>query len=97
MVARPDSIGSPPRHDQWGLRSVRVMLEDLDFPRTGKDLANRAGDWQVPMPGGRTLRLGDLLAPLGDRRFRSAEAVVKALRKEWPDLEDPQGSWPGEE
>lgn len=92
-MAKPPSHAEPPEEDQWGLASVEIMLEDLDFPRDGDELRDRIGDWRVPMPGGETLRMGRLLEPLGDRTFRSRRSLVKALKKRWPDLRDPSGPW----
>lgn len=87
----------PPAGSQWGIQALRRMLQDLDFPRDGRSLRRRVQGWRIPMPGQRTVELGPLLEPYDDRTFRSPTAVVKALKKRYPNLGDPRGPWPGQD
>lgn len=86
-----------PAGSQWGIEALRLMLEDIDFPRDGDSLHRRVKDWRIPMPGQETVRLGPLLEPFEDKTFRSPKAVLKALKKRYPSLGDPRGPWPGQD
>lgn len=87
----------PPEGSQWGLEALRLMLEDLPFPRDGAALRDRVQNWRIPMPGGETVRLGPLLEPYDDKTFRSPKSVLKTLKKRYPSLGDPEGPWPGQD
>lgn len=92
----PSSLrADPPDHDQWGVEALEQMVQDLDYPRAGDELRDRIGGWRVPMPGRETVPMDRLLEPLEGKTFRSPKGLVKAIRKEWPSLADPDGPWPG--
>lgn len=81
-VPRPDYAAAAPS-DWLGSRAVRVMLEDIDFPRTVGELRERAGEWRVPATSAvETVTLGRLLdAFRDDERFDSADDAADAIRR----------------
>lgn len=81
-LPRPDYAAAADS-DWLGSRAVEVMLEDLDFPLTARELNERAGEWQVPVKGSDvTVPLRVLLEPFDeDKRFRSARATAAAIAR----------------
>ena len=70
-----------PDGDTWGAKHVETALRDLEFPMSKEELVARAGAWRIPVTGARFVELRDLLEPVEDGRFASAEEVARALRR----------------
>lgn len=77
--------GIVPPDDLVGLRAIRVQLADLPFPMTKGELLDRAGNWRVPVTGAHYHPLSQYLDALPDARYRSVDAVLKALGKARPE------------
>jgi hypothetical protein len=75
-----------PRDDLLGTRAIHVMLRDLPFPLTARDVLERAGAWRVPVTGAHFHPLAQYLEGIPDRRYRNVDALVKAIEKAHRDL-----------
>lgn len=78
--------GIAPADDIMGLRAVREMLADLQFPLTKRAILERAGAWRVPVTGAHFHPLEQFLEGVPDRRYRSVDALVRAVGRAHPDL-----------
>lgn len=78
--------GIAPHDDVMGFRAIRVQLQDLPFPMTKADILERAGNWRVPVTGAHYHPLAQYLEGLPEGRYRSVDALLKALGKAHPDL-----------
>lgn len=70
----------PAPSDTHGAKHVELALRDLDFPMSKDELLARAGRWRIPLDGARFVELRELVGPLKEERFRSAEDVAGAIR-----------------
>jgi hypothetical protein len=75
-----------PAADLVGLRAVREMLVDLQFPMTTRQVLERAGQWRVPITGAHFHPLWQFLEGVRDRRHRDVDALVRAMGRAHPDL-----------
>ena len=74
---QPNRIG-PPR----GMRYVVEALRLEDFPMGRHEIDYSVGDVEIEDGNGGFVPIRELTDKLGDRMFRSAEEVIKALREE---------------
>ncbi len=72
-----------PRVDTLGTRHIEEALSDLEFPISRFDLLARAGAWRVPVTGAHFRTLGEYLADVDDRAFRSPVSVTRAIERAW--------------
>lgn len=72
-----------PDSDVAGAHAIEVMLDDLPFPMSKRELVERAGLWRAPFVNEtrRDEPLGPLLARLPDRTYHSPREVAQALRR----------------
>ncbi|GEM_PF-5077994 len=75
-----------PPDDLVGLRAVRVMLADLPFPATLRQLVERVGAWRVPITGVHFHPMRQFLEGMPNRKYRSPRAVLRAMARAHPDL-----------
>lgn len=76
--------------DTMGLGHIAMALDDLVFPVSRKDLLEQAGRWRIPTTGTHFHVLAEYLEGVDAERFRSANDVVRAIRKAHPELSSRQ-------
>lgn len=74
--------------DTLGLRHLREMLRDIDFPRKTSELRERAGNWRIPTDGARSEPLSRYLDGVPEKTFRSPEDVATSVARAHPELRD---------
>lgn len=73
-----------PPGDTLGLDHIGVALADLTYPIDRDELMAIAGRWRIPTTGTHFHVLADYLVGVGNKTFRSADDVVRAIWKAQP-------------
>lgn len=77
-----------PSGDTLGVRHLREMLRDVEFPQKTSALRERLGHWRIPITGADFHPLVEFLAGVPEKTFRSSEALVESITRAHPELRE---------
>lgn len=74
--------------DTLGLRHLREMLRDIEFPRKTSELRSTIGNWRIPTDGTHFETLSRYLDGVPEKTFRDPDEVATSVARAHPELRD---------